>query len=113
MDKVNEETVYFHMPEEIKKELKIVATREGRTIKDILNEITEEYVKAHKEGNSQHLLTSYQENEDFIGYPSMAIDFDKKKAYVTKYLQKDGRMNELGKAFWGHVNQWHSEMMKL
>ena len=105
--------VYFQMPEKLKRELKILASREGRTIKEILNEQTAKYVKVHKEGNPQHLMTNFTENEDFTGFPAMGIDFLKKKSYIKKYLSKDGRLNHTGKELWGHVNQWLAELQKL
>ncbi len=103
----------FFMKKSLKTELAIIAARDGTTLKEILNELAEDYAKKHKEGNDQHLMSSYLENEDFAGFPSMGIDFINKKNYINTYLQKDGRLNDLGKDLWGHILQWQSEMQKL
>ena len=113
MEKEEEKEVLFYMPKSLKTELAILAAREGKSIKEIMNEITAEYVKVHKEGNPQHLITKFSENEDFTGFPSMAIDYSKKKTWIEKYCNEDGRLNELGKELWGHVLQWKIELQKL
>ena len=112
-DREAEEEVLFYMPKSLKAELKIISARENKSIKEILNEQTSEFVKAHKDGNEQHLITSSMENEDFVGFPSMAIDYRKKKSYSSKYLQKDGRLNDMGKQMWGHVSQWQAILEKF
>ena len=109
----HERLVNFHLDDETKKELDILSKREGRSLKAIFNELAKEYVRVHKEGNPQHLLTSFQENEDFTGFPSMAIEYRKKKAWIKKYCNEDGRMNDMGKELWGHILQWKAEMQKL
>ena len=101
------------MPISLKKELKILAVREGTTIKDILNKQTAEYVKIHKDGNPQHLMTNFLENENFGGFASLAVDYKRKKDYISKNLQKDGKLNKLGQEAWGHICQWHQELQKL
>lgn len=113
MENKDETLFNFWIDRETKIELQIIAVRDGTSMKDILNDLAKSHVKLHKEGNDQHLLTSYTENEDFAGFPSMGIDFINKKNYITKYLQKDGSLNELGKELWGHVLQWQSELQKL
>lgn len=102
----------MNMPIELKKEFKILAVREGKSMKDIIIEVLGEYVKIHKDGNPQHLITNFSENEDFKGFPSMGIDYNKKKQYTKKFLQKDGRLNKLGQELWGHTNQWFKELQK-
>jgi len=102
----------FYMEKSTKTELLIIAARDGSSLKEILNGLAKDYVKKHKEGNDQILLTSYTENEDFAGFPSMGIDYVNKKNYIETYLQKDGTLNELGKVLWGHVNQWFQELQK-
>lgn len=108
-----EDKVYFFMPKALKLELQLLAKREGKTLKEILNEQAADYVKVHKEGNPQHLMLKFLENDDFKGFPAMGIDFEKKKNYSSKYLQNDGRLNNLGKELLGHVSQWNSVLMKL
>jgi len=102
----------FWMPESLKKELHLLAVREGSTMKDILNEQALEYIKKHKNGNPQHLITSSIENDDFVGIPLMALDFINKKRYIKKNLTKDDRLNKLGKEVWGHICQWSGELQK-
>ena len=112
-EKEEETELYMHMPKSLKQELQIIALREGSTMKDIINDITKDYVKKHKEGNTQHLISSFVENDDFQGFPSMGIDFINKKSYIEKFLQKDGSLNDLGKTLWGHVSQWQAELQKF
>ncbi len=107
-----EKLVNFELDTTIKTELDIISKRDGKSLKMIFGEFAREYVKIHKEGNEQHLLTSYTENEDFRGFPSMAIDKINKKNYIQKYLQKDGRLNAMGQELWGHILQWQAELQK-
>lgn len=102
----------FWMDEALKKELEILAVREGRSLKEILNEQARKYVEVHKEGNPQHLLTSFTENEDFIGFPAIGIEYLKKDIYVKKHCIDDDRLNDFGKELWGHVTQWYHLMRK-
>lgn len=74
----------LELNEEIHQELKLLAARESRSIKDIVTEQITEYIKVHKEGNPQHLITSSMENEDFMGFPAMAIKTHNKRAYLKK-----------------------------
>jgi len=76
--------VNFNLENNIYQDLKILAAREGRTIKDILTEQIEDYLKKHIEGNPQHLLTSYTENEDFIGFPNITLSPQNKRSYLKK-----------------------------
>ena len=94
-------------------ELKIIASRERKSKAALIMEIIEEYVLAHKEGNSQHLLTSFVENEDFVGFPSVALDLRAKREYVAKHLQTKGRINDLGSKLYGHIDEWQRELQKL
>jgi len=108
-----ERGIMFQCEEALKKELDILSKREGRTLKEIMSELIKEYVKTHKEGNPQHLILKFMENEDFTGFPAMAIDYSKKKEYVLKFLQEDGKLNKLGRELWGHVSQWQLQLEKL
>ena len=60
--------VNFMLDVEIYQELKSLAVRENRTIKDILKEEIENYCKIHAEGNPQHTMDSFNENDDFHGF---------------------------------------------
>ena len=75
----------LELNEELHKELKQLAARESRSIKDIFTEQITEYIKIHKEGNPQHLITKSMENENFMGFPAMAIDTKNKKSFLQKF----------------------------
>jgi len=111
--KEEEEEMLFYMPKSLKTELKLLAAREGISMKDIMIQATKEHIKVHKPGNPQHLITSSMENDDFVGFPSMGISFKNKKAYINKHLQEDNRLNKLGNELWSHVLQWYQELQRL
>jgi len=73
---------------ELYHELKMLSVRENKPIKDILKTEIEHYIEVHKEGNPQHLLTQYQENEDFMGFPAIALSPQNKRKYLKK-MPKD------------------------
>lgn len=74
----------FFLEDNLHQDIKILAAREGRSVKDILTELVEDYLKQHMEGNPQHLLTSYTENEDFIGFPNITLSAHNKRKYLKK-----------------------------
>jgi len=76
--------VNFYLEENRHQDFKILATREGRSMTEILAELIEEYLKKHMEGNPQHLLTSYTDNEDFIGFPTITLSPENKREYLKK-----------------------------
>lgn len=102
-DKLPEKPVLFWCEEELRKELHIIAARDGDTLKEILTKIVKSYVEAHKDGNEQHLMTNFLENEDFVGFPSMAVDLKVKKEYCIDVLSKDPTLKE--KMYW-HLQEW-------
>lgn len=111
--KAFERQVLFYMPDELKTELHIQARREGRTVKDIINELVGKYLEVHKDGNPQHLITKFQENEDFVGFPAIAIDYQAKKDYIANVCcDKPRTLSLFGQELLNHVNQWHLELMK-
>ena len=110
---MGDKPILFNIDEEVKTELAVILARDGDSFKDVLTELIKQYVKLHKEGNSQHVMTTFMENEDGAGFPTMGIDYNNKKNYTEKYLQKDERLNKLGKELWGHVNQWYTILEKL
>jgi hypothetical protein len=93
-------------------ELKILAARENRTVKEILSEQIEKYCKVHKEGNPQHLISTFLENEDFVGFPALAIEFNNKKSYILKNCSSNKKLNPFGQELFGHICQWYSELRK-
>lgn len=74
----------LYMNKDLWHEFKILAARENRPATAIINEIMHEYLKTHKEGNPQHLLTNYTDDEDFLGFPAMSIKTIKKREYLKK-----------------------------
>lgn len=95
--------VNFQMPEELHKELKLLAIREGKTLKQILNEQAVDYIKIHKEGNPQHLITTWTKNMDIIGFPAIGVPIEKKRQWVKKQLTHDKKMAQ---EFYTHVCEW-------
>jgi len=92
----------FYLEDNIHQDFKILASREGRTIKDILTELIEDYLKAHMDGNPQHLMDNFLKNEDFTGFPSMAIDLKNKKEYAKNLKDK-----QLAQELFNHVCEWY------
>lgn len=72
----------FFLEENIAQDFKILASREGRSMKDILNELIVDYLKQHMEGNPQHLITKWAENEDFVGFPNITLSPHNKRSYL-------------------------------
>jgi len=112
---MGEKIMNFFIEENIKKDLIILSKREGRTIKEIATELFTEYLKIHKAGNPQHLLNKFLENEDFVGFPSMAVTLEEKRSYLLSqcYDAENERLNTFGKQLWSHVTQWYYEMEKI
>lgn len=99
----NNENTFFVLDAQTKLELKKIALREGTTLRELLNKAALEYAQAHKEGNSQHLLDSFQNNEDFAGFPSIALDLKGKRKYIAKVLTKDTKLKQ---RMTDHLDQW-------
>jgi len=81
-------------------EFKILAARESRPASVIINEIMYDYLEVHKEGNPQHLLTNYTDNEDFMGFPAIALSPENKRKYL-KRMPEDMKVE-----LQGHVQSW-------
>jgi len=108
-----EKIVNFMIDEKLYQKLKQLAVRENRSIKEIMQEQVASYCKIHEEGNPQHLISKFLENEDFVGFPAIAIEFQNKKAYIQKNCQTDGRLNDFGKELHGNICQWYEELQRL
>jgi len=105
--------LFVRIDDDLKKELDILSAREGRTLKDIVIEQIKDYVKTHKEGNPQHIMDKFLADEDFIGFPAMAISSEKKKEYVKNYLIQDGdRLTPMGQELWAHICDWQESLRK-
>jgi len=61
----------FQISEELHNELKIMAARESRKMGEIITEQVEAYIKIHKEGNPQHLITTYVMR---MGFASVSVE---------------------------------------
>jgi len=92
--------LFIRIADELKHELDILAARESRTLKEIVTEQIEVYVKTHKEGNPQHLITSSMDNEDFLGFPAIALSPENKRKYLKK-MPEDMKLE-----LQGHVQSW-------
>jgi len=90
----------FQITEELHTELKIMAARESRKMAEIITEQVENYIKVHKEGNPQHLITSSMDNEDFLGFPAIALSPENKRKYLKK-MPEDMKIE-----LQGHVQSW-------
>ena len=94
--------------EKLYQELKILSARENKSIKDILKEEIENYCKIHKEGNPQHTIDTFVLNEDFYGFPSIAIDKKKKAEWINSDRIKEKDLTSL---YW-HVQEYKTELEK-
>jgi len=65
-------------------EFRGLCQREGRSMKQHFEDYMKDHVKVHKEGNPQHLITSSMENEDFMGFPAIALSPQNKRKYLKK-----------------------------
>lgn len=97
-----------YIPESLLSDLKMLALRENKSIKEIVNEQLESYVKVHKEGNPQHTIDTFVLNEDFYGFPSIAINKQKKSEWINSDRIKEKDLNEL---YW-HVQEYKTELEK-
>jgi len=88
-------------------EFQNLAQREGVKVSPLLVKLIEEYVKSHKEGNPQHLITSSIENEDFMGFPSMAISDKNKRIYLQKMPE------DMREAMMFHLQSWSAFLKEL
>jgi len=80
--------------------LQDLANREGIKLSPYLMRIFEDHVKVHKEGNPQHLITSSMDNEDFLGFPAIALSPENKRKYLKK-MPEDMKLE-----LQGHVQSW-------
>jgi len=76
--------VNFEYDKEKWQQFRLLAMRESRTVKSIITEVIDEYLKIHKEGNPQHLITLFTENEDIQGFSAVGINNEKKQKWIDK-----------------------------
>ena len=98
----------FETNEEIYKIFKSICDREGEKVTKKIASMIEDYVKVHKDGNPQHTIDTFVLNEDFYGFPSIAIDKKKKSEWINSDRIKEKDLNEL---YW-HVQEYKTELEK-
>jgi len=103
---MSEKPILFNYDIEKKKELAIILARDGDSIKDVLSQLVDDYIKTHKDGNSQHLLTSWQDDVSFEGFAGMAVSLDKKKQWMNSNIRTKKEFKSL---FW-HLQEWSTQL---
>lgn len=98
----------FETNEEIYKIFKSICDREGEKVTKKIASMIEDYVKVHKDGNPQHTIDAFTTNEDFYGFPSIAINKQKKSEWINSDRIKDKDLTEL---YW-HVQEYKTELEK-
>jgi len=72
-----------HLEEQAIRDLKVIAAKEGKKLKDIHKELILNYVKIHKDGNPQYTIDQF-EDPNFLACPAFHRDY---KAWLT-YLKQ-------------------------
>ncbi len=75
------------IPKLLHTEIKKIAAREGRDMKDIFTEQLENYAKIHGEGNPIYPLDKFVENADFKAYPALADSIQKRREWFYNFKQ--------------------------
>jgi len=83
-----------------------IARREGTKMSPLVVKLIEQYVIKHQAGNPQHLITSSIENEDFTGFPAMAVDIKQKREYLKKNKKMAQEMQY-------HLQEWNGIIKTL
>ena len=78
----------MNISEEKLKELKILAAKEGTTIKHILESQIDEYLKIHKDGNPQYTIEQFQD-ENFMATPAFYRPFSVWEQYMKNASDKE------------------------
>lgn len=100
----NERMTSFVLDSQTLDDFKSIITREGKSMKSLIEEFMKDYIKVHKDGNPQHLITSFSENTDFNGFPSIAIDRKNKEKWINLNTV---HKKEVEKLFW-HIQEYKS-----
>ena len=83
-----EKLVNFHLDAALYHQLKTLALRENRTIKDILKDEITDYVKVHGDGNPSYQISDFFE-PDFNICPAVFRDSTAWKNYLEKRTPKE------------------------
>ncbi len=78
----------LNIPKEKLQELKILAAKDGTTIKAIIESQIDEYLKVHKDGNPQYTLDQF-EDPDFVACPAFYRDGTTWENYIKKADTKE------------------------
>lgn len=73
----------FETSEETYQKFKAISVRENKPVGKLLNELIEEYIKNHGEGNPIYPLTKWYENPEFFNMPTLKTDFEKWNNYLS------------------------------
>ena len=76
-------------------ELKIIAAREGKTIREILEAQIDQYLKVHGEGNPQFTMTDFVNNPKFMAFPATGSNLEHKKAWFEAHKDDKKTLEEL------------------
>ena len=80
---MSEKLVNFRFDEEKYNELKMLALKERKPVKDLVSGLIEEYIKIHKDGNPQFKLEQFAD-PDFIACPAFYRDGRTWENYMSK-----------------------------
>lgn len=78
----------LNIPKEKLKELKIQAAKEGTTIKHIIEDQIDEYLKIHKDGNPQFTIEQFAD-PDFMACPAFYRDGRTWEEYIQKSTKEE------------------------
>ena len=80
--------------EEIIRELRVIAAREGKSQSNLICDIIEEYVKNHSEGNNTFKLDNWTEDPEFKAIPTLLSPTEKWSKYVDEC--SDDELTQIG-----------------
>ncbi len=72
-----------YIPEDLLSDLKVMAAKEGTTIKKLVNTELEELRKKHKDGNPAFTLDQFKD-PDFVACPAFYSNYQKWLSYYSK-----------------------------
>lgn len=75
--------------EEVIRELRVIAAREGKSQSNLICDIIEEYVKNHAEGNTTFKLDNWTEDPEFKAIPTLLSSEDKWSKYIEECNDKE------------------------
>ncbi len=85
---MSEKLVNFRFDEEKYNELKMLALKERKPIKNLVSSLIDEYIKTHKDGNPQFKLEQFAD-PDFIACPAFYRDGRTWEHYISKATDEE------------------------